>query len=501
MNSKKTLITLITVLISAARGLAQDIHFLKSYGNTGYDYGRDIKQTSDTGYIATGSSSSFGSADADAFLLKVDSLGNFKWSYNYGGPGSDWGHSLVITYDSSYAIGGFTNSFGAGGFDFYLVRADINGIPLWEKTYGGTDWDRAYSLAPVPADSGFVLVGETQSFGNGGSDIYIVRTDKNGDTLWTKTYGGTFDDYGKGVLVDGDSIVVCGGTKSYGAGMTDGIIIKMGIDGNMGWVKYAGQDKEDWFTSVIKSSGIYAFAGSRDYHNGVYLNDFWLYRTSANGQILVVDTTISNASHEVETAHDITTDIGGNFYFAGQTMSFGYSTIDFLPDAFIGRINTAYYTDVNYRQNFGEAGTDIAWGIDRCYDKGMVAIGDLQYQSTGGTNMFIIKLNQTAYFPDDSPDYDIFGPINNPITNDIDDLTNVVNNDVVRIYPNPVSDVLFIELQTNEPYRVILYDIYGRIIKDAENCNQIPTGDLESGMYVLKMIVVGREYSYRIIKR
>ncbi|MBK6526058.1 MAG: hypothetical protein IPG07_11245 [Crocinitomicaceae bacterium] len=69
---------------------AQNIHFLKSYGNSGYDYGRDIKQTPDSGYIATGSSSSFVGANADLFLLKIDSLGNFKWSYNYGGSDSDW---------------------------------------------------------------------------------------------------------------------------------------------------------------------------------------------------------------------------------------------------------------------------------------------------------------------------------------------------------------------------------------------------------------------------
>jgi hypothetical protein len=161
----KILIITIILLIPFI-GKSQNINFIKSYGNNGYDYGRDIKQDVDTGYIATGSSSSFTSENADAFLLKVDSLGNFKWSYDYGGQGSDWGEAVVVTLDSSYAIGGYTNSFGSGGFDFYLVRTNSVGVPLWEKTYGGSDWERAHDMVQLP-DSGFVLVGETYSYGSG----------------------------------------------------------------------------------------------------------------------------------------------------------------------------------------------------------------------------------------------------------------------------------------------------------------------------------------------
>src|SRR5690606_3590882 len=107
----KQILTLIIIFLSVVVS-AQNIHFIKTYGNSGYDYGRDIKQDIDTGYIATGSSSSFTSGTADAFLLKVDSLGNFKWSYNYGGSGADWGESVVVLEEGGYAIGGFTNSFG-----------------------------------------------------------------------------------------------------------------------------------------------------------------------------------------------------------------------------------------------------------------------------------------------------------------------------------------------------------------------------------------------------
>lgn len=482
-------------LISAA----QNIHFLKSYGNTGYDYGRDIKQTADTGYIATGSSSSFSSSNSDAFLLKVDSLGNFKWSYNYGGPDSDWGNSVAITYDSTYAVAGYTNSFGAGGFDFYLVRAGEFGVPLWEKTYGGSDWDKANSIAEIPADSGFVLVGETFSYGGGGKDMYIVRTDKNGDTLWTKTYGDSEDDWASGVIVDGDSIVVCGGTESYGMGMTDGIIMKMDLDGNVGWILTAGKDSVDYFTSLVKFGTSYYLAGTRNYHNGAYLGDFWVYRISTDGLTIVVDTTIENGSHELEIAHDITVAQIGDIYFAGQSKSFGYSTIDGLPDAFLGKIISTYWTVSDFRQNFGEAGTDIAWGIDKCFDQGTVAVGDLSFGSTGGNNMFIIKLDKLPSFPADSPDYDLTGPINNPITTAIFEPENQTSDLVV--FPNPATDVITIESGENEISGIRIYDMTGKLIHEELNPGStISVAHLISGSYILQIEINEIFYSYRLIK-
>lgn len=480
-------------------GIGQNIHFIKSYGNSGYDYGRDIKQTPDTGYIATGSSSSFTSGNADAFLLKVDSLGNFEWSYNYGGSNSDWGMELVITHDSSYAIAGYTNSFGAGGFDFYAVRANQFGEPIWEKTYGGSDWDKAYGIAQVNQDSGFVIVGETFSFGNGNRDIYIVRVDQNGDTIWTKTYGGLEDDWASGVLIDGDSIVVCGGTESFGAGMSDGIILKMDLDGNLGWAYTAGKMEEDYFTKVCKFSSSYYLSGTRDYHNGIYLNDFWIYRIADEGIVIEVDTTILNASHEVEIAHDLVVAQLGNIYFAGQTKSFGYSTIDFQPDAFLGKLLTNYYTEFTYRQNFGEEGTDIAWGIDKCYDEGIIACGDLAFNSTGGNNMFIIKLNLTASFPTDENDYDITGPINNSITLSIEDKPDQSNNFV--FYPNPVSDFLFINSNGINIEAINIYDASGKLVSTETNFQEkIDFSDFIPGVYFLNVISESKNYTFKILK-
>ena len=212
------LLIILTFLLSVT-GISQNINFIKSYGNNGYDFGRDIKQDVDTGYIATGSSSSFGSGTADAFLLKVDSMGNFKWSYNYGGQNTDWGESVVVTNDSSYAIGGYTNSFGSGGFDFYLVRADKDGTPLWEKTYGGSSFDVGRSIKKTQ-DGGYLLAGSSRSqdgdlsTNNGQNDAWVFKVSSNGTKQWQQSLGGSQIDFAYDVIENASNEIIFVGESS-----------------------------------------------------------------------------------------------------------------------------------------------------------------------------------------------------------------------------------------------------------------------------------------------
>ncbi len=477
----------------------QDITFIKSYGNNGYDYGRDIKQDVDTGYIATGSSSSFLSGNADAFLLKVDSLGNFKWSYPYGGSGADWGEAVVVTLDSSYAVGGYTNSFGYGGFDFYLIRTDRNGVPLWEKTYGGTDWERAHDLIQLP-DSGFVLVGETYSYGSGNMDVYMVRTDKNGDTLWTKTYGGTDDDYANAVLLDGDSLVIVGGTTSFGAGMTDGLILKYHINGTFGWAKVAGREREDYFTSIVKrpSTGDYIIGGTRDYSQ--YLNnndgqDFWGYYITNSGQ-LMMDTSFWTGGQSGE---DFVFDVAVNeslnsIYYAGSTTSWGtWDITQGYSDAFISRVNFSNSWQ-NYVQGFGTEGNDIAYALDNCYDNGMVAIGDLKYNSSGGYNLFIAKIDDFYSIGQFQVTQDL---TNEVITLSITDLS---TNTKISAYPTLFKNQITLEgLPLNNQINV--YNYSGQLIYSKNNVqNAIDLSNLSKGGYILTIQTDDGYYSTKIIK-
>jgi hypothetical protein len=129
--------------------------------------------------------------------------------------------------DGGFVVVGYTKSFGAGGNDVYLVRVDSTGDTLWTRTYGGSGWDYGYSVDET-MDGGFVVAGYSNSFGSGSYDVYLVRVDSEGDTLWTETYGGLGGDYGYSVqqIMDG-GLIVTGWTNSFGAGGADAYLIRI----------------------------------------------------------------------------------------------------------------------------------------------------------------------------------------------------------------------------------------------------------------------------------
>jgi hypothetical protein len=173
--------------------LSGNFLWMKTLGGDNREYGTFIQQTSDHGFIITGSTKSFTAISGRIYLVKTDSLGNPLWSKIFGGVIGEAGNCVKQCSDGGYIITGYTNSFGAGGQDVFLVKTDLSGNLQWMKTYGGAWIDEGYYVEQT-TDSGFIVTGRTQSFGPqgsgaGGTNIYLLKTDANGDTLWTKTYG------------------------------------------------------------------------------------------------------------------------------------------------------------------------------------------------------------------------------------------------------------------------------------------------------------------------
>jgi hypothetical protein len=483
------IVFIVCAIVLASHVKAQMISFMNVYGNTGYDYGRDIKELPDSGFIVTGSSSSFATSEADAYLMKVNKYGDFLWSYNYGGPDSDWGQSVVVTHDSAFAIGGYTNSSGAGGFDFYLVRTAIDGTPLWEKTYGGADWDFAYDLVEMP-DSGFVLVGYSYSF-SGTKDGYIVRTDKTGDTLWTKILGGPGEEFINAVMLDGDSIVVCGGTDSYGAGAMDGLICKMGIDGTTGWTKYIGSAYNDYFTSITGFSNYYMMGGSRGYNYPAAGTDMWFYKLSDDGNTELYDTTFINFSGNDDCINDLGIDpTNEDIFYGGQTKSWGY-LMDGMPDIFVGK-NSSASTAITAK-NFGEAGEDAVHALDLCKDYGVVFVGDTKHYSTGGNNIIIIKLTYLWTYPDQFTDLTF-----NNITTGLEEENSAL---AFTVYPNPADDVIQFNLPAEQVNNIAVYSMDGKLVcSGLAGENILSVAELNPGMYLLEVKTETTTYTTRIIR-
>jgi len=211
----------------------------KTFGGSGSAHGRSVQQTTDGGYIIAGWAASISASDV--YLIKTDSGGNKLWEKTFGGSGDDHGLSVQQTNDRGYIIAGYTGSFGAGGYDVYLIKTDSGGNKLWQKTFGGSDSDEGYSVQ-LTTDGGYIIAGSTYSFGAGRYDVYLIKTDSGGNKLWEKTFGGSERDRGYSVQLTTDGgYIITGSTKSFGAGYADVYLIKVRPDPALWLVPYIHQ--------------------------------------------------------------------------------------------------------------------------------------------------------------------------------------------------------------------------------------------------------------------
>jgi hypothetical protein len=168
--------------------------------------------------------------------VKTDAAGNHLWNKTYGGTNADWAMALAETSDGGYAIAGYTASYGAGSFDFWLVKTDAGGNHLWNQTYGGTGDDDASSVVQT-VDGGYALAGYTDSYGAGARDFWLVKTDAAGNHLWNQTYGGTNADWAMALAETSDEgFALAGITMSYGEGGKDFWLVKIDTESGLIWV-------------------------------------------------------------------------------------------------------------------------------------------------------------------------------------------------------------------------------------------------------------------------
>lgn len=205
----------------------------KTFGGTNWDEGDSVQQTSEGGYILTGITEAETNPPyqiligGDAWLIKTDAGGNQQWSKKFGGRNMDWTISIQQTTDGGYVLTGGTNTYGAGGADIWLIKTDEMGKEQWSRTFGGKGYDFGIYVKQT-SDSGYIIVGVTESYGAGDSDVWIIKTDFNGVQQWNKTFGGRSYDGGSDVHQTPDGgYLIAGTTESYGAGGSDVWLIKL----------------------------------------------------------------------------------------------------------------------------------------------------------------------------------------------------------------------------------------------------------------------------------
>ncbi|MBN2383127.1 hypothetical protein JXQ70_09620 [bacterium] len=260
------------------------ITFSATFGWASTDIGYSVQQTSDGGYIIGGWTNSFGAGDCDVYLIKTDRYGHMTWSRTFGGPEADYGHSVRQLSDGGYVIAGETHSFGAGSSDIYLIRTDENGHELWSRTYGGESEEWGMSVQESCA-GGFIMVGSTYSYGSGMHDVYLIKTDDRGNELWSKIFGGVNDDQGWSVQETNDRGYIITGMCGF-SHMTykeNVYLIKTDDQGNELWSKMYGGKKEECGMSVQQTvdNGYIILGRTKSY--GVGYSDFYLIKTDELG--------------------------------------------------------------------------------------------------------------------------------------------------------------------------------------------------------------------------
>jgi hypothetical protein len=300
----------------------------RTYGGTGSDIALSLIETSDRGYALVGYTDSFGAGSDDFWLVKTDSIGNMQWNQTYGGILGDYAFSLVETWDAGYTIAGYTRSYGAGRDDFWLINVDSFGNDVWNQTYGGLDDDGTIFLVHT-SDGGYALAGMTESFGHGSDrdDFWLVKTDSSVNMEWNQTYGGRSNDYGFCLVETSDcGYAMDGATNSFGAGNFDSWLIKTDEAGNMQWNKTYGGTDVDGSTSLIQAAdGGYVLAGSTKSF-GAGEDDFWLIKTDEEGN-MQWNRTYGGKGSDIASSLIETSD--GGYAIAGYTLSFGAGGYDF----------------------------------------------------------------------------------------------------------------------------------------------------------------------------
>jgi hypothetical protein len=415
----------------------------RTYGGETWDDGLSVQQTSDGGYVVTGTTNSFGAGNWDVYLIKSDANGDTVWTRTYGGANDDRGYSVQQTLDGGYIISGWTNSFGAGSWDAYLIKTNVNGDTVWTRTYGGANYEWG-ALVQQTLDGGYIIAGSTSSFGAGSYDLYLIKTNANGDTLWTQTFGGASWDYGSSVWQTSDGgYIIAGYTNSFGAGNDDVYLIKTNTSGDTLWTKTFGADRFDYGYSVQQTSdnGYIVAGSSSSFSTGG--PDVYLIKTNANGDTLWTKTYGGADDDGAESVQEIA---GGGYIITGWTKSFGAGSDDLYL------IKTNASGDTLWTKTYGGVAIDWGYAVRRTSDWGYIVAGLTESFGAGGYDVYLVKADANGNVGIE--DKSVLSP----------DCGSVFS-----VFPNPFSDKIVIKLPLSTMHlnpSIRIYDATGRLVKD-----------------------------------
>lgn len=386
--SVKRALSILALLTLTVSPIAAQEGFERTFGGPDQELGYSVEQTFDRGFVICGSTASFGAGSSDIFLIRTNAEGDEIWSKTYGGSESEIGYSVQQTPDRGFIIAGFTYSYGAGNGDVYLVRTDFAGDTLWTRTYGGSEFDWGYSVDQT-SDGGYIIAGSTTSFGAETGDAYAIRTDSLGITVWARGYGGHQTDYARSVEQTTDGgFILAGTTYTFGTASGDLYIIKTDASGAPEWTRTFGQDRVDEGNSVTQTyDGGYIVAGET-YSSQTVSRDIYLVRLDASGDSLWTKT-FGGFDRDVAWSVRQTADAG--YIVAGFTESSG------AGDQQVYLLRTDSLGDTLWTRTYGGPERDSGKSVGMTIEGGYVIGGDTESYGQGDRDLYLIKTDENGY--------------------------------------------------------------------------------------------------------
>jgi hypothetical protein len=386
------LILLVAELVTISVGFSQpDPHLVweRSFGGPYEEMASSVRQTPDGGYVIAGTTALFGNQTPNIYLVRVNSQGDTLWTRQYGADWSDEvARSLEVTDDGGFVLAGYTNALGGDWDDMYLIRTDSAGVTLWTGTYGGARNDEAYA-AKQTTDGGYILVGWTGSYGPAHRNVYLVKTDAGGDTLWTRVYGtdGVEEAWSVQQTLDG-GFVVAGYADGHGED-TDMYLLRTDSQGDTLWTrKYGGSSNEGAYTVLQTADSAFALAGLS-----------WSFGPPA--MYLVKTDAMGNAqwsrayARGSDTATDMQQTTDGGYVLAGYSVYWNDEVLQY--DAQL--VRTDSNGDTLWTTVYGDSGAQMANSVRITGDGGYILAGSTD-SGPGGVDFYVVKTgNEAMYAP------------------------------------------------------------------------------------------------------
>lgn len=381
---KNIVIVIGSILLVHISILAQtpDTLWAKTYGGVAEESGNFVQQTNDLGYIIAGGTESFGSGGTDIFLIRTNSQGDTLWTKTYGGVNADIAYSVQQTNDGGFIIAGQTASYGVGSNDIWLIKTNSLGSIIWTQTYGGIGNDRVASIKQTP-DGGYIISGTTNSFGGAYDNVYIIKTNSSGVVQWETTWDrpdANNDDRGGEIQLTSDGgYIMVGHSYNYNGGGIKVTLLKLDSFGTIEWWKAHGIEVDQRGSSVLQTDdGGYIFSA----YTGLANSDFWLVKTDSAGDTLW-SKRFGGLNDEYPGQMWATAD--GGYVIAGYTTSFGAGGKD------VWLVKTDQNGNEVWNQTFGGSGDDIGVSVQQTQDEGFIIAGRTNSFGAGSSDVWIIK--------------------------------------------------------------------------------------------------------------